>query len=76
MPIVRRIDRYLFRQLLAALLAITGSMVALTWLTQSLRFVERPVSYVKCVSRERLFGQPFSSIIRFRRVADGESEIA
>ena len=44
MPIVRRIDRYLFRQLLGALLAITGSMVALTWLTQSLRFVELVVN--------------------------------
>jgi lipopolysaccharide export system permease protein len=39
-----RIDRYLFRQLLAALIAITGSMVALTWLTQSLRFVELVVN--------------------------------
>jgi lipopolysaccharide export system permease protein len=44
MPRVSRIDRYLFRQLLAALLAITGSMVALTWLTQSLRFVELVVN--------------------------------
>ncbi len=41
---VSRIDRYLFRQLVAALLAITGSMVALTWLTQSLRFVELVVN--------------------------------
>ncbi len=44
MPTISRIDRYLFRQLGAALLAITGSMVALTWLTQSLRFVELVVN--------------------------------
>jgi len=44
MPLISRLDRYLFRQLLAALLAITGSMVALTWLTQSLRFVELVVN--------------------------------
>jgi lipopolysaccharide export system permease protein len=44
LPLVTRIDRYLFRQLIAALLAITGSMVALTWLTQSLRFVELVVN--------------------------------
>jgi lipopolysaccharide export system permease protein len=44
LPHVSRIDRYLFRQLAAALIAITGGMVALTWLTQSLRFIELVVN--------------------------------
>jgi lipopolysaccharide export system permease protein len=43
-PHVTRIDRYLFRQLTLALIAITGAMVALTWLTQSLRFIELVVN--------------------------------
>ena len=34
-----RLDRYVLRQLLAALLATTGGLAALIWLTQSLRFV-------------------------------------
>ena len=34
-----RLDRYVLRQLLAALLASTGGLAALIWLTQSLRFV-------------------------------------
>ena len=36
---VTRLDRYVLRQLLAALLASTGALAALIWLTQSLRFV-------------------------------------
>ena len=36
---VTRLDRYVLRQLLAALLATTGGLSALIWLTQSLRFV-------------------------------------
>jgi lipopolysaccharide export system permease protein len=43
-PLVTRIDRYLFRQLFAALIAVTGALVALIWLTQSLRFVELVVN--------------------------------
>jgi lipopolysaccharide export system permease protein len=39
-----RIDRYVFRQLLVALVAVTGGLVALIWLTQSLRFVELVVN--------------------------------
>ena len=39
-----QIDRYLFRQLLLALIAATGGLVALIWLTQSLRFVELVVN--------------------------------
>ncbi|KAA2214190.1 LPS export ABC transporter permease LptF [Teichococcus oryzae] len=35
-----RIDRYLFRQLGIALLAVTIGLAALVWLTQSLRFIE------------------------------------
>ncbi|WP_137124741.1 LPS export ABC transporter permease LptF [Roseomonas sp. HF4] len=35
-----RIDRYLFRQLAAALIAVTVGLAALVWLTQSLRFIE------------------------------------
>ena len=34
------IDRYLFRQLALALLAVTVGLAALVWLTQSLRFIE------------------------------------
>ncbi|MEO8716504.1 MAG: LPS export ABC transporter permease LptF [Acetobacteraceae bacterium] len=45
MPPVTRIDRYVFRQLLLALLAVTGGLTALIWLTQSLRFVELVVDH-------------------------------
>lgn len=38
-PIVRRLDRYFLRQLLAGLLVSTGGLAALIWLTQSLRFL-------------------------------------
>jgi lipopolysaccharide export system permease protein len=40
----RQIDRYLLRQLAVALVAVTGGLVALIWLTQSLRFVELVVN--------------------------------
>jgi len=40
-----RIDRYVFGQLLFALLAVTGGLTALIWLTQSLRFVELVVDH-------------------------------
>ncbi len=39
-----RIDRYILRQLLLALFAVSGGLVALIWLTQSLRFVELVVN--------------------------------
>jgi lipopolysaccharide export system permease protein len=39
-----RIDRYVLRQLLVALVAVSGGLVALIWLTQSLRFVELVVN--------------------------------
>jgi lipopolysaccharide export system permease protein len=35
-----RIDRYIFRQLAAALAAVSIGLAALVWLTQSLRFIE------------------------------------
>lgn len=41
---ITRIDRYLARQLTFALIAVTGGLVALIWLTQSLRFVETVVN--------------------------------
>ena len=43
-PRITRIDRYLFRQLAVALIAVTGGIVTLTWLTQSLRFIELVVN--------------------------------
>jgi lipopolysaccharide export system permease protein len=39
-----RLDRYVLRQLLLALVAVTTALVALIWLTQSLRFVELVVN--------------------------------
>ena len=39
-PVPSQLDRYVFRQLLAALLVSTGGLAALIWLTQSLRFLE------------------------------------
>lgn len=41
---ISRIDRYLAHQLALALIAVTGGLVALIWLTQSLRFVETVVN--------------------------------
>ena len=39
-----RIDRYVLRQLVLGLLAVTAGLAALIWLTQSLRFVELVVN--------------------------------
>jgi lipopolysaccharide export system permease protein len=44
LPQTTQIDRYLLRQLAIALVAVTGGLVALIWLTQSLRFVELVVN--------------------------------
>ena len=41
---INQLDRYIVRQLLAALVAVTTALVALIWLTQSLRFVELVVN--------------------------------
>ena len=43
-PWATRLDRYLFRQIFWALIAATGGLTALIWLTQSLRFVELVVN--------------------------------
>jgi lipopolysaccharide export system permease protein len=37
---MKRLDRYLFRQLAVTLVAVTLGLAALVWLTQSLRFIE------------------------------------
>jgi len=42
--ILSQLDRYIVRQLAFALVAVTGGLVALIWLTQSLRFVELVVN--------------------------------
>lgn len=39
-----RLDRYILHQLVAALISVTAALVALIWLTQSLRFVELVVN--------------------------------
>ena len=41
----KQLDRYIFRQLLLALIAVTSGLTALIWLTQSLRFVELVVNH-------------------------------
>src|SRR6516162_4035083 len=43
--LITRLDRYIFRQLLIALIAVTGGLTALVWLIQSLRFVELVVNH-------------------------------
>jgi lipopolysaccharide export system permease protein len=43
--LITRLDRYMFRQLLIALIAVTGGLTALVWLIQSLRFVELVVNH-------------------------------
>ena len=42
--LVTRLDHYMFRQLSVGLIAATGGLVALIWLTQSLRFIEMMVN--------------------------------
>jgi lipopolysaccharide export system permease protein len=45
MPLlITSLDRYVLRQLLTAIVAVTTALVALIWLTQSLRFVELVVN--------------------------------
>jgi lipopolysaccharide export system permease protein len=41
---ITRLDIYVFRQVLVALVACTGGLTALIWLTQSLRFVDLVVN--------------------------------
>jgi lipopolysaccharide export system permease protein len=42
---LHRIDRYIFGQLLVALVLVTAGLVALIWLTQSLRFIQVIVNH-------------------------------
>ncbi|MBS0643942.1 MAG: LPS export ABC transporter permease LptF [Proteobacteria bacterium] len=42
--LLSQVDRYLSRQVLVALIAASGGLTALVWLTQSLRFVELVVN--------------------------------
>lgn len=42
--LITRLDLYIFRQLVLALIVVTGGLTALVWLTQSLRFVELVVN--------------------------------
>jgi lipopolysaccharide export system permease protein len=44
-PLITRVDRYMFRQLAFALVAVTGGLTALIWLTQSLRFIELVINH-------------------------------
>ncbi|MBS0562735.1 MAG: LPS export ABC transporter permease LptF, partial [Proteobacteria bacterium] len=44
-PFISRLDRYIFRQLAFALVAVTGGLTLLIWLTQSLRFVELVINH-------------------------------
>jgi len=41
---ITRVDIYIFRQILLALLVATGGLTALIWLTQSLRFIDLVVN--------------------------------
>jgi lipopolysaccharide export system permease protein len=62
-----RIDRYLFRQLSLALVAVTVGLAALVWLTQSLRFIElvldRGLSLVVFVELTSLMLPSFFAVI-------------
>ena len=62
-----RLDRYIFRQLAAALLAVTIGLAALVWLTQSLRFIElvldRGLSFVVFIELTGLLLPSFFAII-------------
>ena len=61
------IDRYLFRQLGLALLAVTVGLAALVWLTQSLRFIElvldRGLSFAVFLELTSLLLPSFFSVI-------------
>jgi lipopolysaccharide export system permease protein len=63
----RRLDIYIFRQVLFALLVTTGGLTALIWLTQSLRFVElvvnRGLSFVVFLHLTSLLIPSFVAVI-------------
>ena len=62
-----RLDRYIFRQLAFALLAVTFGLAALVWLTQSLRFIElvldRGLSFVVFIELTGLLLPSFFAVI-------------
>jgi lipopolysaccharide export system permease protein len=61
------IDRYIFRQLAVALLAVTIGLAALVWLTQSLRFIElvldRGLSFIVFIELTGLLLPSFFAVI-------------
>jgi lipopolysaccharide export system permease protein len=62
-----RLDRYIFRQLAIALLAVSIGLAALVWLTQSLRFIElvldRGLSFLVFVELTGLLLPSFFAVI-------------
>ncbi|MDO9710458.1 LPS export ABC transporter permease LptF [Paracraurococcus lichenis] len=62
-----RLDRYIFRQLAVALLAVTIGLAALVWLTQSLRFIElvldRGLSFLVFIELTGLLLPSFFAVI-------------
>jgi lipopolysaccharide export system permease protein len=62
-----RLDRYIFRQLALALLAVSFGLAALVWLTQSLRFIElvldRGLSFLVFIELTGLLLPGFFAII-------------
>ncbi len=62
-----RLDRYIFRQLILALLAVTTGLAALVWLTQSLRFIElvldRGLSFMVFIELTGLLLPSFFAVI-------------
>ena len=62
-----RLDRYIFRQLAIALLAVTVGLAVLVWLTQSLRFIElvldRGLSFLVFIELTGLLLPGFFAII-------------
>jgi lipopolysaccharide export system permease protein len=62
-----RLDSYIFRQLAAALLAVTIGLAALVWLTQSLRFIElvldRGLSFLVFIELTGLLLPSFFAVI-------------
>lgn len=45
LTLLNRLDRYVLRQLILALVLVTTGLVALIWLTQSLRFIQTIISH-------------------------------
>ncbi len=62
-----RLDRYIFRQLALALLAVTVGLAVLVWLTQSLRFIElvldRGLSFLVFIELTGLLLPSFFAVI-------------